>query len=171
MPLAFSEAGHPTSVDPEAMRRFAGDLRAFATAEWGKRRRSCYRRAMPTVRFEGHAIPCEVGDRLRSVLLKAGLSPHNGKSQQLNCRAFGTCGTCAVAVTGEVSPPSPREKARLGFPPHRVDAGLRLACQTKVLGDLEVVKHEGFWGQHTDRPRRARGAEGGDDDARAGTGG
>lgn len=110
-------------------------------------------RCMPTVRFEGHALSCPAGARLRPVLLDAGLSPHNGRARWLNCKGFGTCGTCAVRVEGAVSEPSARERARLAFPPHKSDSGLRLACQVEVLGDVEVTKHEGFWGEHVDRTR------------------
>lgn len=108
------------------------------------------------IHFEGRAIPCEEGDRLRLVLLRAGVSPHNGQAQWLNCRGNGTCGTCAVQVEGPVSGMGPREKARLSFPPHTLAAGLRLACQARVLGDVTVTKHEGFWGQNVGQ-RRATG--------------
>ncbi|MFT4857930.1 MAG: uncharacterized 2Fe-2S/4Fe-4S cluster protein (DUF4445 family), partial [Planctomycetota bacterium] len=39
------------------------------------------------------------------------------------------------------------EKWRLSFPPHKGEKGKRLACQSKVLGDLEVKKGGGFWGE------------------------
>jgi len=42
------------------------------------------------------------------------------------------------------------ERRRLAFPPHDPDSGLRLACQTRVRGDLTVTKHQGFWGQHVE---------------------
>jgi ferredoxin len=45
------------------------------------------------------------------------------------------------------------ENVRLGLAPHRKDSGLRLACQVRVLGDLEVIKHGGFWGQKVGTPR------------------
>ena len=51
-----------------------------------------------------------------------------------------------------VSDPTPVEQRRLRFPPHQIDAGLRLACQCTVLGDLRVTKFEGLFGQHTDSP-------------------
>lgn len=105
---------------------------------------------MPTVRFRGTEIDCEEGAILRDVLLDAGESPHNGRADLLNCRGHGSCGTCAVAVDGPVSEPTRRERARLDFPPHDSDSGLRLACQTRVEGDLSVEKFDGFWGQHTE---------------------
>lgn len=103
---------------------------------------------MPTVRFQGRVIRAEAGANLRAVLRAAGVPPYNGSARWLNCRGLGTCGTCAVEVRGLVSPPTARERWRLHFPPHRAGSGLRLACQCRILGDVEVVKHLGFWGQH-----------------------
>lgn len=102
---------------------------------------------MPTVTFRDTEIECDEGAILRDVLLEAGESPHNGRARYANCRGNATCGTCAVAVEGEVSEPAGLEKRRLSFPPHDPDGGLRLSCQTKVLGDVDVTKHDGFWGQ------------------------
>jgi ferredoxin len=65
-----------------------------------------------------------------------------------------------VRVEGPVSPPTPTELHRLSRPPHQPESGLRLACQTNVLGDVQVIKHEGLWGQHTDSPGTPRGRAG-----------
>jgi len=108
--------------------------------------RSPLRRCMPTVRFRGEEIECREGETLRDVLLNADLTPHNGKSKQFNCRGFASCGTCAVRLEGEVSEKGIREKARLLVPPHHPNYDLRLACQTKVLGDVRVEKYPGTWG-------------------------
>ena len=105
---------------------------------------------MPMIEFRAQEIDCERGDVLRDVLLDAGLSPHNGRADALNCRGHGTCGTCAVDVEGPVSETNERERRRLAFPPYDLDSGLRLACQVRVEGDLAVERHAGFWGQHTD---------------------
>lgn len=105
---------------------------------------------MPTIDFRGREIYCAEGAVLRAVLLEAGASPHNGRADALNCRGHGTCGTCALTVEGPVSEMSIRERRRLSFPPHDAGSGLRLACQTRVEGDLSVEKHPGFWGQHTE---------------------
>jgi ferredoxin len=103
---------------------------------------------MPEIEYNGEKIPCEKGEKLRSAIKKAGMSPHNGSAQWLNCKGLGSCGTCAVQITsGEVSPLSTMEKWRLNFPPHNGDSGLRLACQVKVMGSMTVVKHSGFWGE------------------------
>ncbi|WP_277555333.1 2Fe-2S iron-sulfur cluster-binding protein [Halobaculum limi] len=103
---------------------------------------------MPTVRFRGETVECDRGDTLRDVLLAAGLTPHNGGADTLNCHGFGSCGTCAVRVDGAVSDPTRRERLRLRVPPHDPESGLRLACQTTVEGDVTVEKFPGFWGQH-----------------------
>ena len=105
---------------------------------------------MPTIEFRGREIECEEGAVLRDALLEAGESPHNGASSYLNCGGRATCGTCAVAVDGPVSEMGTAEKRRLSLPPHSLDSGLRLACQTNVLGDLNVRKGDGFWGQKND---------------------
>lgn len=97
--------------------------------------------------FKGREIAVREGANLRKALLKAGLSPYNGAAHQLNCRGLGTCGTCAVAIEGRVNEKTKIEKWRLNFPPHREERGLRLSCQVKVLGKLNLTKHEGFWGE------------------------
>lgn len=103
---------------------------------------------MPTISFQGCDIECEAGTLLRDALKTAGETPHNGRADLLNCRGFGTCGTCAVEIEGQVSEPTAIERRRLSVPPHDPESGLRLACQTRVEGDVTVRKHDGFWGQH-----------------------
>ena len=102
---------------------------------------------MPIVHFAGQSIECPHGANLRVVLVRARLPLYNSASQAFNCRGRGACGTCAVRIEGEVSEPTGAEKVRLALPPHNRDSGLRLACQCKVLGDLKITKHAGFWGQ------------------------
>ena len=80
------------------------------------------------------------------MLLSAKLPLYNGVAPMIHCRGLGTCGTCAVRIEGDVSEMTRVEKWRLGFPPHRPDNGLRLACQCKVLGDLTLIKLDGMWG-------------------------
>lgn len=111
--------------------------------------------AVHRIIFEGTSLEAKSGERLRDALLRNGRSPHNGGARMANCHGLGTCGTCAVAITGPVSPMTAVERWRLGFPPHRgPDCGLRLACQARVEGDLKVAKHPGFWGQHLDQDPR-----------------
>jgi ferredoxin len=103
---------------------------------------------MPKIDFDGKVYTCEMGANLRQFLLSQGASPYNGPAKAINCLGLGTCGTCAVGIRGEVSQLSGMEKFRLNFPPHKgSDGGRRLACQVQVLGDIEVSKYEGFWGE------------------------
>lgn len=107
---------------------------------------------MPTITFEDHQISVAPDANLRKALFKSKATPHNAGARFLNCKGLGTCGTCAVEITGDVSSKTAVEKWRLGFPPHRPGANLRLACQVKVKGDIQVKKHPGFWGQEVDQP-------------------
>lgn len=104
---------------------------------------------MPKIFFEGKEMSCKLGANLRESILKNGSCVHNGNSKFFNCLGFGTCGTCAVKIKGDVNEMTIKEKLRLDFPPHKITSGLRLACQVKVMGNIEVEKHEGFWGQKT----------------------
>ena len=102
---------------------------------------------MPTIKFQGQTISCEAGANLRRVLLKHKLGLYNGNSQYINCRGIGSCGTCTVEIKGEVSEANWKDRGRRSLPPHDPKKDRRLACQTKVLGDIEVIKYDGFWGQ------------------------
>jgi ferredoxin len=102
---------------------------------------------MPTITAQGKTIQCESGANLRKVLLDNGIDLYNGQAREINCHGVGTCGTCAVAVEGEVSEVNWRDRTRRSLPPHDAHRDLRLACQTRVLGDVKVTKYDGFWGQ------------------------
>ena len=104
--------------------------------------------------FRGRPTTAIVGSKLRTALLRAGETPHNGNARVINCRGLGTCGTCAVEILGPedaVSPNewTPIESARLNFPPHAPpgNRALRLACQVHVRRACEVRKYDRFWGQ------------------------
>jgi ferredoxin len=84
------------------------------------------------------------------VLLRARLPLYTVVARAIHCRGRGTCGTCAVRVEGPVSEPTPAELRRMRFPPHHPEAGLRLACQCSVLGDITVTKYQGLFGQHVE---------------------
>ena len=101
---------------------------------------------MPVVEYQGQSIECLEGSNLRMVILRARLPLYNDAARALNCRGRGMCGTCAVHVEGPVSEPTAVERMRLSLPPHDPEAGLRLACQCKVLGDLKVTKLSGAFG-------------------------
>ena len=116
--------------------------------------------------YRGREVRARAGQRLRTALLRAGESPHNGGANAINCRGLGTCGTCAVEILppGTVKPHewTDAERLRLNFPPHGPpgNARLRLACQVRVGGDCEVVKRGMFWGQG----ENVLGPRGDDDD-------
>lgn len=57
--------------------------------------------ATHTVTYRGRRIPVAHGTTLRTALIRAGASPHNGRSTVICCRGLGTCGTCAVAVVAD----------------------------------------------------------------------
>jgi hypothetical protein len=59
---------------------------------------SSYSSSSCVITYRGVQLAVPQGSRLRSALLRGGLSPHNGKAQLINCRGLGTCGTCAVEV-------------------------------------------------------------------------
>jgi ferredoxin len=107
---------------------------------------------MPTIFAQGQQISCEPGANLRQVLLRHRVALYNGGAQVINCRAIGTCGTCAVKITSAagataVSPIGWKETMRLSLPPHDGTGDRRLACQVRVWEDIHVSKLDGFWGQ------------------------
>jgi ferredoxin len=102
---------------------------------------------MPTVSAQGKTFQCEQGANLRKVLLANGVDVYTGQATVINCRGLGTCGTCAVQVEGEVSEVNWKDRTRRSLPPHNPNRDLRLSCQTQVLGDVQVTKYDGFWGQ------------------------
>lgn len=106
---------------------------------------------MPQIRAQGQTLECAVGDNLRHVLLRHDIDLYNGAAKWINCHSLGTCGTCSVVVSGPVSDLTWKEKARLSLPPHLEAKSLsknrRMACQVKVLGDVEVTKYDQFWGE------------------------
>lgn len=101
---------------------------------------------MPNIKFNDQTVTCKVGDNLRRVLLDNQLPLYNGIASLIHCRGLGTCGTCAIEIDGPVSETTAIENWRLGFPPHKLENGLRLACQCEVLGDLTIRKGDGMWG-------------------------
>lgn len=106
---------------------------------------------MPTVTVGEKILNCDRGANLRRFLLDNNIDLYNGKAKFINCRGLGSCGTCAVEIEGEVSEANWKERGRLSLPPHSPTRGLRLACQTKVLGNIKVRKYDGFWGEGKER--------------------
>lgn len=107
---------------------------------------------MPKVKIVNRKQEIEVPERanLRRQLLDAGVPVHHDLFsittsivQVMNCHGLGQCGTCSVHVKSGMENLSPKgvlEKARLGL--SLVSIGhedeIRLSCQTKVLGDVEI---------------------------------
>ena len=105
---------------------------------------------MPQVTAQGKIFTCETGANLRQALLANGVDLYNGNARIINCMGIGSCGTCAVQIQGEVSGANWKDIGRRSIPPHDRTRDLRLACQTKVLGDITVTKFNRFWGQGED---------------------
>src|SRR5262245_10026574 len=118
---------------------------------------------MPIVKFikEKKEIEVPQGANLRKEAIKAGINLHQGLNglgasvnKYVNCHGFAQCGTCRVRIVKGMENTSPigaLEKFRfyspvtLGPPdptPCLAYIGnedtMRLACQTLVLGDIEV---------------------------------
>jgi ferredoxin len=119
---------------------------------------------MPKIKFvkEKKEIEVEPGTNLRTAAQKEGIELYPGIHQYLNCQGLGQCASCRIHVTKGVENVSPQgllEKLRLLLGPitffarlgHEKD--LRLACKTRVNGDIEVETQpevnwhgERFWG-------------------------
>jgi ferredoxin len=122
---------------------------------------------MPLVKFikENKEIEVPKGANLRAEAVKAGINTHQGLNgfgasinKLVNCHGFGQCGTCRVNIVQGADHASPMgilERTRFKIPiPTPITPGgvdpvpcmafignedtMRLACQTKVLGDMEV---------------------------------
>ena len=101
---------------------------------------------MPKVKFSAQNQELEVpeGGNLRKESLRAKIALYPGIHKYLNCRGLALCGKCAVAVTGgreNCSRPGFRERIRLFIsylPIGREPGEIRLACQTRVQGDIKV---------------------------------
>ena len=119
---------------------------------------------MPTVTFvnEKKSIEVPAGSNLRREAIKAGIQLYPFPHNYVNCMGFGACHSCKVMVKKGLENCSNQglyEKfsmtvlnpitffARLGN-----ESNLRLACQLKVNGDVEVQTQppmnwhgENFW--------------------------
>ncbi len=101
---------------------------------------------MPKVKFVKEEVEIEVpeGANLRKEALRANIGIYRGMDRFLNCRGLALCGTCAVAVQdgrGNCANPGIRERIRLllsYLPIGRAEGEIRLACQTRILGDVAV---------------------------------
>jgi uncharacterized 2Fe-2S/4Fe-4S cluster protein (DUF4445 family) len=77
----------------------------------------------------------EPGDLLADVILAAGILFDRP------CAGRGTCGKCRMQVRGALSEPTPAELENLT--PEELAQGIRLTCQTRAKGDVEVIAAPG----------------------------
>ncbi len=108
---------------------------------------------MPTVKFVNEKIEIQVpeGANLRSEAMSAGVEVYSGPDKLLHCPGFGLCGACRVTISKGIENASPmgfKEKLKFHMPlpdPRPCmafignEANMRLSCQTRVMGDLEVI--------------------------------
>jgi len=103
---------------------------------------------MPKVRFLRSNVEVEVplGSNLREVALQNGVQLYPGIHQIANCRGFAQCGSCRVLLkngtAAHAGPKTLLEKVRLAMAFFTIgfEDEIRLACQTRVQGDLEVME-------------------------------
>ncbi len=86
-----------------------------------------------TIWADGRALPVEVeaGALLSDALL------HSGHRPDMPCGGRGRCRKCRVQASGALSPLSAAELDALS--PAEREAGVRLACCTRILGDARVT--------------------------------
>ncbi|MGK7911186.1 MAG: 2Fe-2S iron-sulfur cluster-binding protein [Synechococcus sp.] len=94
---------------------------------------------MPTINFvnEDKSVTVAEGTNLRRAALENGIDLYKLVAKMMNCGGAGQCGTCIVDVTEGADRLSERttpEQRKLKRKPETY----RLACQTKVLGDISV---------------------------------
>jgi ferredoxin len=101
---------------------------------------------MPTITFtnEKKEIQVPAGANLRKEALQAGVALYPGIHKVANCHGFGTCGSCRVLITKGMENASPKgilEAGRLAVSLAYIgnEGTMRLACQTKVNGDITVT--------------------------------
>lgn len=100
---------------------------------------------MPVLNFvnEKKLVQVPEGTNLRSAALEAGIQLYPHVHQVLNCHGLGSCGSCSVLITKGMDNASPKgfkEKGRLALSLAAIGQdNMRLACQTLVNGDMDVV--------------------------------
>jgi ferredoxin len=102
---------------------------------------------MPIVSFvnEKKEIQVPEGANLRKEAMRAGIQVYSGvhKLPLAHCPGLGMCGTCRVLITKGLENASPMgafERGRLKLSMAYVgnESTMRLACQTRVMGDMTV---------------------------------
>ncbi|MCA9047379.1 MAG: (2Fe-2S)-binding protein [Planctomycetaceae bacterium] len=118
---------------------------------------------MPKVNFVNEKVTVDAkdGENLRSVARRNGVQLYSGPHKVLNCMGFGTCCSCNVSIrkgSENCSRKGLLERLNKWINPllflklSNSEKDVRLACQTKVSGDVEVETHptinwhgEKFW--------------------------
>src|SRR5258706_7605424 len=98
---------------------------------------------MPKVVFvnEHRIVEVPSGKNLKTLSLELGIDPHREIFRGLNCGHLGLCGACQVWVKESSPGATNRRNLRETIAGTR---GLRrLACQVRVLGDVEVTTFAG----------------------------
>ena len=106
---------------------------------------------MPKINFmkEKKVIECEEGANLRRVAMQNGVQLYPGIKSIFNCKGNSGCGECRVHVLNgmeNLSPKTLREKTRIGVSWFKIgnEDKVRLACQCKVHGDVEIYSQPEF---------------------------
>ena len=128
---------------------------------------------MPKVHFirEEKVIEVPAGANLRKESIKAGINLYPGPFRIFNCRGFAICGSCRVLLKdGTIRNSGPKSLAERMTPWHNPLYGfaeighedeMRLACQTTVMGDIEVLTMPDFnWhGEESRDPKLSKSLE------------
>ena len=104
---------------------------------------------MPTVTFlnEKKTVEVPAGANLRKEAIKAGINLYPFPHNYVNCMGFGICTSCRVIVKkGLENVPQQELREKLAMIAHPLtffarignETNLRLACQMRVNGNLEV---------------------------------
>jgi len=107
---------------------------------------------MPKVKFirEKQEIEVEEGANLRKVALANGIALYPGIHRLLNCRGLAQCGSCMVLLKKGTAANAGRKglmetlRLSLGWAAIGNEGEARLACQTRVMGDLQVETQPKF---------------------------
>jgi len=99
--------------------------------------------AMAKVMFlvEHREVATKDGRTVREIAQEEGIVLDREFFRGFNCRGFGLCGACKVWVKQDESSATSRPNLRERF--HGMGDGRRLACQTRVHGDIEVTSMPG----------------------------
>ena len=106
---------------------------------------------MPKITFtrEKKEVACDRGANLREVAIRNDIQLYPGMKKHFNCRGKSMCGECRVYIVRgmeNLEPKTAREKFRIGVSWFKFghEDEVRLACQTRVEGDIEVFTQPEF---------------------------